>query len=347
MSVAGLILSNLHDAELPALTVKRTMGAVPFGGRYRLVDFPLSAMVNAGLSQIYIIAHHNYQSLMEHIGSGKAWDMARHSGGIRILPPYSAAYANSGESYESRMETMVSISGLVERLEEEHVLCCDCDAIGVPDLEAFIRAHKESGRPMTIGTQGEQGSEVLGHLHIWIARTDFLRRVLREARQRRYTSFYVDVVRRETGLGNVGTYAFAEHFYRIHSLAEYYRLHMLLAGDKDVRGALLESKERPIFTQIKSEPPTKYGAHARVQRSLIADGCVVKGKVINSVLFGGVHVGENCVVENAVVLEHCRLSDHAFVSGAVLDKNVMLGGNVRLCGHPLLPFFVEEGSVIN
>ena len=346
MSVAGLILSNLHDAKLPALTSKRTMGAVPFGGRYRLIDFPLSAMVSAELSQVYVIAHHNYQSLMEHIGSGKDWDMARHKGGIHIVPPFSAAYANPEESYVSRMASLVSIRGLVDRIEEEHVLCCDCDAVGVPDFAAFIHAHQTSGMPMTVGVERDECPSAFGDLHIWIARTAFLREVLRDAQERHFRSFYVDVVRREAGKGNVGTYTFAECFYRIHSLAQYYQLHMLLASDPAVRRELLEFDARPIFTKVQNSPPTKYGAGARVRGSLIADGCVVEGTVINSVLSRGVHVGKNAVVENAVLLERCRLSDKAEISGAVLDKNVVIGGSTRLCGHPSLPFFVEEGKII-
>ncbi len=347
MSVAGLILSNLHDAELPALTAKRTMGAVPFGGRYRLIDFPLSAMVGAGLSQIFVIAHHNYQSLMEHIGSGKDWDMARHKGGIHIVPPYSAAYASPVQNYDSRMTSLVSIRGLVDRIEEEQVLCCDCDAIGMPDFSALIEKHKQSGLPMTVGTEEGEYPVSFGNLHIWIADTAFLRDVLREAEQCRYTSFYVDVVRRQAGKGNVGTYAFRQPFYRIHSLSEYYRLHMLLVRDGGVRGELLESEEHPIFTKVQNSPPVKYGGGATVEGSLIADGCVIEGTVRNSVLFRGVHVGRDCVVENAVILERSRLTDRARVSGAVLDKNVMLGGSVTLCGHPTLPFFVEEGRIIN
>ncbi len=347
MSVAGLILSNLHDGELPSLTSKRTMGAVPFGGRYRMVDFPLSAMVNASLSQIYIVAHHNYQSLMEHIGSGKDWDMARHSGGIHIIPPYSAAFANPTECYDSRMQSLISIRGLVERIEEEHVLCCDCDAVGVPDFHAFIEAHKKSGLPMTIGTEEQESPAAWGTLHIWIAKTSFLRDVLKRAEERQYTSFYTDVVRREAGCGNVGTYAFSEHFYRIHSLSEYFRLHMLLAGEWGVREALLESAEHPIYTKVQNSPPTKYGKRARVENSLIADGCVIEGTVKNSVLFRGVHVGENCVVENAILMERCHLFDTAHISTAVLDKNVTVGGCARLAGHPTLPFFVDEGRVIH
>ncbi len=346
MSVAGLILSNLHDGELPLLTKKRTMGAVPFGGRYRMVDFPLSAMVNASISQVYVVAHHNYQSLMEHIGSGKDWDMARHAGGIHILPPYSAAYANLRESYDSRMESLISIKGLLDQIEEEHVLCCDCDAVGVPDFSAFIEAHKKSGLPMTVGTEENENQATWGSLHIWIAKTSFLKEVLERAQAQNYLSFYTDVVRREAGRGNVGSYAFAHRFHRVHSIAEYYRLHMLLVKNEVVREELLSHPDRPIYTKVENAPPVKYGQGAVVENAMIADGCVIEGTVKNSVLFRGVHVAKDCVVENAVIFEGTHLFDQARVSGALLDKNVTLGGSTRLAGHPTLPFFVEAGSVL-
>ncbi|MBE6629322.1 MAG: hypothetical protein E7624_00550 [Ruminococcaceae bacterium] len=347
MSVAGLILSNLHDTELSPLTGKRTTGAVPFGGRYRLIDFPLSAMVGTGITRIYVVAHHNYQSLMEHIGSGKDWDLARHNGGIHILPPYNAAYANPAESYESRMRTLVSVRGMVERMEEEHVLCCDCDAVGMPDFSAFVQAHKKSGLPMTVGSAEGEGLGDYGSLHVWIARTDFLRELLRRAEEERTASFYGEAVRREAARGNVGSYRFSERFFRLHSVSDYYRLHMLLASDVEVRRTLMENSRTPLLTKAQNLPPVKYGKGAEVQRSLIADGCVIEGKVVNSVLFRGVHVGANCVVENAVLLERSMLSGNARISGTILDKNVILGGNVSLAGHPSLPFFVEEGRVIN
>ena len=347
MSVAGLIFSNLHDADLAPMTAKRTTGAVPFGGRYRLIDFPLSSMVGAGISRIYVVAHHNYQSLMEHIGSGKDWDLARHNGGIHILPPYNAAYANPDENYNSRMQSLLSIRGMIERIEEENVLCCDCDAVGRPDFAAFIAAHEQSGLGMTVGSAHEQNMTDLGSLHVWIAKTAFLRDVLRRAEEGTLHSFYRDVVRRESAKGNVGIYRFPERFFKLHSLSEYYRLHMLLAEDSGVRRDLLEGERYPLLTKAQNLPPVKYGKHAVVERSLIADGCVIEGKVIDSVLFRGVHVGADCVVENAVISERCALSGHAHVSGAILDKNVILGGNVHLSGHPSLPFFVEEGRVIN
>jgi glucose-1-phosphate adenylyltransferase len=245
------------------------------------------------------------------------------------------------------MQTLVSIRGMIDRIEEEHVLCCDCDAVGRADFAPFIAAHKESGLSMTVGSAQESSVADFGALHIWIAQTAFLRDLLYRAEERFPTSFYRDVVRRESAKGNVGVYRFPERFFKLNSLAEYYRLHMLLAGDCGVHRSLLEDENFPLLTKAQNLPPVKYGKNATVECSLIADGCLIEGTVKNSVLFRGVHVGADCVVENAVISERCVLSGHAQLSGAILDKNVILGGNVRLAGHPSLPFFVEEGRVIN
>lgn len=342
--VTGIILSNLHDGDVPMLTRKRTMGAVPFGGYYRMVDFPLSAMVNAGLTEIFIIAHHNYHSLMEHIGSGKDWDLARHRGGIRILPPYNAAYANPKESYHSRLQSLLSIKGLLDRVRTEHILCADCDTVSNPDFGKLIAAHEKSGAPMTLGVE-ENAVAGDNDLHIWIARTAFLREILREAELKKYTSFTTDVIRRQILQGTVSVYHFGERFYRIRSLDDYFRLHIRLATDRKMREELLGDSNRPVMTKVRAAPPVRYGENALVSNALIAEGCVIDGCVRNSVIFGHVRIGGGCLVENSVVLEGCRLEAGAKIGFSVLDKNVFLAG-ATLHGHSSLPFFVEEGKII-
>lgn len=344
-NVAGIILSNLHDREVPMLTRKRTMGAVPFGGRYRMVDFPLSGMVHAKIQNIFIIAHHNYQSLMEHIGSGKDWDLARHHGGVRILPPYSAAYANPAECYDSRLQSLISIRGLIDRVEEAHVLCADCDCVAAPDLGKFLAAHEKSGAPMTIGVDRDQAAG-RPDLHIWVAQTAFLRELLREAEAQHYTSFSTDVVRRQLLQGTVATYRFEETFYRIHSINDYYRCHILLATSKMAREALFGCEARPILSRMHNAPPVKYGENAAVENALIAEGCVIEGRVRNSVLFSGVRIGVGCEVENAILFEGCRLEPGARIHSGILDKNVLLSSGVELHGHDTLPILVEEGKMI-
>ena len=131
MAVAGLIFSNIHDSTIPELTSIRTMASVPFGCRYRLIDFSLSNMVNSGITKIGIIAHNNYQSLLDHIGTGKDWDLARRSGGIKILPPFITTYNGVGEAglYNTRLEALMGVTGFIDRCNEDILVLSDCDGI--------------------------------------------------------------------------------------------------------------------------------------------------------------------------------------------------------------------------
>ena len=125
MAATGIIFSNIHDNNIPELTRLRTLASVPFGCRYRLVDFTLSNMVNSNIYNVDIITHYNYQSLMDHIGSGKDWDLARRSGGIKILPPYITAYANNSNSlYATRLEALKSVHNAINRIKDEYVVIC-------------------------------------------------------------------------------------------------------------------------------------------------------------------------------------------------------------------------------
>ena len=140
MSVAGLIFSNIHDSSIPELTGVRTIASVPFGCRYRLIDFPLSNMVNSGITKIGIVTHYNYQSLVDHIGTGKDWDLARRSGGIKILPPFITAYdsINSLKSSTSRLESLKGVINFISRCKEDYIVLSDCDGICNIDLAKVI-----------------------------------------------------------------------------------------------------------------------------------------------------------------------------------------------------------------
>ncbi len=155
MTAAGLIFSNIHDDTLREMTARRTMASVPFGGRYRLIDFPLSCMVNAGIVKVGVIAHNNYQSLLGHLGSGKDWDLARRSGGIKILPPLITAYDNAvaGRVYSTRLEALMGVSAFIERCTEDFVVLSDSNAIFQMDLRRVIDAHERSRADITFVTK--------------------------------------------------------------------------------------------------------------------------------------------------------------------------------------------------
>ena len=154
MSVAGIIFSNIHDTNIPELTRNRTMASVPFGCRYRLIDFTLSNMVNSNISNISVITHYNYQSLMDHIGSGKDWDLARRSGGIKILPPFITAYANSSNSlYSTRLEALKSVNNSISKIPDDYVVLSDCDVICNIDFKDMVKNHIANGADITIAVK--------------------------------------------------------------------------------------------------------------------------------------------------------------------------------------------------
>lgn len=154
MTAAGIIFSNIHDANLPELTRMRTTASVPFACRYRFIDFALSNMVNSNIYNISVITHYNYQSLMDHLGSGKDWDLARRSGGIKILPPNITAYANgSNDLYRTRLEALKSVANAIARISDEYVVLSDCDVICNIDFNDMIEDHIKYGADMTIAVK--------------------------------------------------------------------------------------------------------------------------------------------------------------------------------------------------
>ncbi len=148
MRAVGIIFSNIHDNSVPELSRIRTLGSVPFGGRYRLIDFPLSNMVNSGIDTVGIITKNNYQSLMDHVGSGKDWDLARKDGGVIILPPYGDT--SSSTLYNSRLEALKGITSFLFRADEDFVVMTDCDAVCRINYNEVIESHIRSRADITL-----------------------------------------------------------------------------------------------------------------------------------------------------------------------------------------------------
>ena len=155
MSVTGIIFSNIHDRNLPELTRLRTMASVPFGCRYRFIDFTLSNMVNSGVSSVGIITQTNYQSLSDHIGTGKDWDLATRAGGVKLISPNITAFANDNvrSHISSRLESLKSATVYISRRKEDLIVLSDCDVICNIDLGDMIAFHKKTGADITLATK--------------------------------------------------------------------------------------------------------------------------------------------------------------------------------------------------
>ena len=376
MSTTGIIFSNLHDMSIADLTRKRTMASVPFGCRYRLIDFALSNMVNSGISDINVITHNNYRSLMDHLGSGKDWDLARRTGGLKVLPPFITAYSNDVNSlYTSRLEALKSIQGVVAGITSDTVVLSDCDAICNIDLRKLIEYHNEQNADITFAVKNvtltaatsehynvtasdADGNltDIVSHkkglegnydvsINIWVFKRQYLQSSLLDAAAHGYTSFTRDIIARSIGKQTFKVYRYDGFFANITSMADYYAINMSLLSPEN-REALFKIKERPIYTKVRNSAPTKYVGDAKVTNSLIADGCVIEGTVENSILFRGVRVGKNAVVKNAILFQDTQILSGAFVNCIIADKNVVVRNDVMLSGHSTMPLYIEKSKMI-
>ncbi len=377
MEVAGIILSNIHNACIPELTGIRTMASIPFGCRYRLVDFPLSNMVNSGITKIGIVTHNNYQSLMDHIGTGKDWDLARRSGGIKILPPFIATYddSNGGRLYTTRLEALMGVSSFISRCKEDLIVISDCDGICNIDLNEVIDRHIETNAELTIVTRKVNGksdiaprskviisdendrlTDVFSYVggneeiseistNIMVINRNFLLNVINDAGSHGYSDFYRDIVARNLSRARIYRYLYEGIFIQITSLESYFRNSMRLL-DVDVRHGLFEADNRPVYTKLRNSAPTRYAGDATVVNSYVADGCVIEGRVENSIIFRGVTVGKGTVVKNSILMQDTFTGKNVSLNCVITDKNVVIRDDRILSGHESMPFFIPKGSMV-
>lgn len=374
MNVAGLIFSNIHDQSIPEMARMRTMASIPFGCRYRLIDFALSNMVNADINTVGVITHYNYQSLLDHIGTGKDWDLARRSGGIKILPPYVAAYENTaaGKLYSSRLEALMGAEHFINRCGADYLVLSDCDVVMNIDLNTVLETHIRSGAYLTVVTKhldaGQEPfdkavglvdigaddrivgisrakpkcGEVDVNTNVYVIKRSDLQSIISDSLAHGYTSFTQDVIRANLEKKPICAYRYDGWYAYIGTLESYFRCSMKLLTPEARRG-LFACPDRKIYTKIRNSAPTKYCTQANVKNSLLADGCVIEGTVENSILFRDVHVGRGTVVKNCVILQNTDIGNDVQLNCVITDKDVLIQNGRMLSGHETMPFFIGKG----
>lgn len=377
MTAAGLIFANIHDKSLPELTRVRSMASVPFGSRYRLIDFTLSNMVNSGITKVGVITQYNYQSLLDHLGTGKDWDLARRSGGIKLIPP-NVTSSGAGRLPTSRLESMQSAIDFITHCTEDCLVMSDCDIICNMDLSQVIEAHGKSGADVTFVTKrvdasrmdlaeqvicvtaDDQGrvtdfvmkkpTEGLVNIYtnIMVLKRQYLLNMLADAAARGYTSFFHDVLIHSVDQHSGVDYRVFEYdgwYAYISSLENYYDCSMQLLT-QEAREGLFNVRNRPVLTKVRNSAPSKYCEGSSVKNSLIADGCTIEGTVENSVLFRGVKVGRGSVVRNCILLQDAYIGSDVTLDCVVTDKDVVIRDRRHLSGCETMPFFIGKGGSV-
>ena len=366
-SALGLIFANMHDEAFRDGTAVRSMGSLPFGGRYRLIDFPLSGMVNAGITKVGVITKSNYQSLMDHLGSGKAWDLSRKREGMYFLPPRSSDDA----LYQGRLGSLADVVPFLNHSKEEYVVLADCHMVTSMDYNALIEAHVESGADVTIACRhgavpklsdipvltmdanGHVTDMLLGRISelegfygigIYVMRKDWLLRTVAEATARNLTNFERDILQRRLDEISINGYEVRSLVMPIYSTASYFNANLALLED-GVRAELFP-KGRPVYTKLKDCAPAQYGLYAKAKNALVADGASVEGEVENCIIFRGAKVGRNAKLKNCVVMENTIIGDNCNLNAIIVDKNVVFRNGCTLQGSESYPVYIAKNSII-
>ncbi len=368
-NVLGLIFANMHESGISDLTKVRTLASVPFGGRYRLIDFTLSNMVNSDIDNVGIITKDNYLSLMDHLGGGDEWDLSRKTGGMHLLPPY----GNSTGLYRGRLEAMAQVKPFIENSNAEYVLFSDTDVVANIDYRPIVDYHESTGADLTVVygrgnftteqtmtktvlaiNPDNQVYDVLIHpeisgehnvsLNIFVAKKDWLLDIIREAQSRNLYSFEVDVLQKKLHEIKVMGYKYDKPFFQIDSMDTYFKSNMKLF-DKKLRDVIFNS-DSPIYTKVRDDAPAKYGIDSEVKNSLVADGCVIEGSVENCVLFRGVKIGKGAKIKNCILLQDTVVGEKAEMNYVITDKDVGISDYRSLAGTETYPVFVNKGAVV-
>lgn len=366
----GIVFSNMHDQMMQELTANRTMASVPYGGRYRLIDFVLSNMYNSGITKVGVITKNNYQSLIDHLGSGKEWDLSHKREGLYILPPFGRAQSGV---YKSRIEALSGIRDFIRKSSNENVVMCDCDEICNMDYNEPLDFHNRnqaditcvyrrgrlerdglrgnftyrinrSGRAMEAMIDPQTDSEVNIGLHVWIVRRQFLERIVDDAVSRGIDSWERGVLMNGVRDYRIFCWKFTGYVGHVNSMSHYFNVNMDLLKT-EVREQLFYQYGH-IYTKVRDEAPARYGETAAVRNSLVADGCVIEGSVENSIIFRGVHVGKGAHVFNSIVMQGSRVDDNAQLNYVIIDKDVYITNNRTLMGYGTYPLFISKGSVV-
>lgn len=371
----GIIFPNSYDSLVPELVTERLMASIPFASRYRMCDFMISSMVHCGIDNISILVRKNYHSLMDHLGSGREWDLTRKNGGLNIVPPYAQKQV---KVYEGRIEALESIRGYLKKQTEKYVIMTDSNIAVNFDFNDLLHAHIESGADATVvyrkqeipkplikqstealdlyyalGVNGDHVSKIYINptekgemnfcLNIYVVERELLIRMIDDAFVHGYTSFVRDILERQIEHLDVRGYCYDGYVAEIHDMKSYFEENMKLLEEESLN-ALFSGNQ--IYTKIRDDNPTRYINGSKAKNVMVADGCVIEGEVENSILFRGVHVGKGAKVKNCVLMQDTVVEDNASVEYVITDKDVTITEGKSLTGNDSFQVFVAKGQTV-
>ena len=372
MNAVGIIFADDYDTSIDELTEKRTLAAIPFGARYRIIDFALSNMANSGILNVGVVTTTKYESLMGHIRSGAEWDLDRKQSGVTILSPFS--FRSNKTRYENLLEALQANMSYLNNSTEKYVLITCCNSIGNVDYQKMLEKHIASGARVTclytkaplnkqegincseyetadgsvikdvlFTNAPDEGAKVATNTYI-MERLDLLD-LLKDSIENNKKSFRKDVLIPLLKTSLIMGYETDAKLLYMDTVSAYLKGNLDLL-DQTIRDELFRQETRPILTKVGDSAPAFYGPESKVTNSIVAAGTVIEGEVRNSVIFRGVHIKKGAVVENSVVNQYSIIGEGAKLNYAVLDKGAIINDKRVLSGYITHPFVVKKGTII-
>ena len=368
MNVMGIIFAN--DVAVDALTQKRTMASLPFGGRYRQVDFHLSNLTAAGIHHVGIVSRSNYQSLANHVGSGEEWGLEMDDGGLEFLTPYALGIT---DHYRGKLENLHAVMDFLKFAEDDYAVLTDSSILTNLDIADIVKQHIASGKDVTVvakpgvangqkkldmAIKMENGQitdmvvhypateEYLASMDIFVVGRQWLIEKVTQCVARNQYHMDRDLImgQWQTGAISVNVYQHEGVALYNESAAEYFANSMALLN-KDIRQGIFQA-HHPIFTKVRDRVPNFYAEGCQIANSLLADGCILEGKVENSVLFRDVIVDKGAEVDHCVIMSKTTIGAGAQIQYAILDKDVTVTPGAKLIGTAANPIIIKRGETV-
>lgn len=369
-SMMGVILTGGRNTRLKELSDIRSNAAIPVAGKYRAVDFVLSNMVNSGITNIGVMVQYSFRSLMDHLGSGKEWDLDRRNKGLLIFPPYLSG--NEYGWYRGSADAIYNNLTFLKKSREDYVIISQGNCIYKMNFDHVLNYHVEKGADITIAYRNmtDYPYDELVHLGglrvegdgaitdfeekpskpqyidcsmgVYLMRRELLIELVEECIARGNYDFVKDVLIKKINVLKVFGYKFDGYWRNFSTISSYYRCNMELLNPQ-LRHKVFE-EDGVIYTKVKDEPPTKYNDEAEVKNSIIADGCIIEGNIENSVIFRGVTIKKGACIKDSLVMQGTVIEEDAVLQNMIVDKNVMISRGVRLAGTQSWPVIIGKGA---
>ncbi|MFY4777293.1 sugar phosphate nucleotidyltransferase [Metabacillus sp. RGM 3146] len=333
MSMLGIIDATIQKPEIEELTYNRSLAAVPFGGRYRLIDFILSSMVNSGIESVAIFPKHQYRSLMDHLGSGKEWDLNRKRDGLFFFPSQ-----NLHEEYNEfgSFRQFTDHIDYFHRSKQEYAVITSCNTICNIDYELVLKRHIDIGCDITEIMKDEQS------LQMYILSRKKLMELMESYQNNGYRTLQEAITNGRNEM-NICTYEHEGYAAVVDSIQSYFKISMELLKPRVWNELFLKSA--PILTKVKDEPPTQYYKDSFVKNSMIANGSRIEGHVENCIFFRAVHIEKGTVLKNCIVMQKTHIGQDCKLENVILDKDVKIGNGIEIIGTEDAPKVLQKGSV--